>query len=119
LEEEFRQLGNIDHYEQLTDDPTPSYKAELMKLIRSMPIIAEKVRKFFIPENPKPGTFYMLLKIHKQNCSGHAIVSNIDTLTEAASGFIENILKPYAQKADRYVEDTTDLLNITKQQYSS
>jgi len=66
---------------------------------------------FSIPQDPQPGRFYLLSKIHKPNNPGRPIVSNIDTLTEHISQHVEHNLKPHAQAANSYIQDTTDFLN--------
>ena len=52
-----------------------------------------------IPQDPQPGKFYLLPKIHKPNNPGRPIVSNKLTLTEKISHYVKFHLKPYAQKA--------------------
>ena len=60
--------------------------------------------------DPKPGTFYLLPKIHKQGNPGRPIVSGIGTITEGVSGYGDGILRPYARSVPRYIQDTTDFL---------
>ena len=67
-----------------------------------------------IPEDPQPGKFYLLPKIHKPNNPGRPIVSNKLTFTEKISHYVEFHLKPYVQKANSFIQDTTDFLNTLK-----
>ena len=62
----------------------------------------------------KPGNFYLLPKIHKPNNPGRPIISNNNTLTEHESHFVETLLKPYAQAANSFIQDTTDFLKKLK-----
>ena len=59
----------------------------------------------------QPGKFYLLPKIDKPNNPGRTIVCNKLTLTEKISQYVEFHLKPYAQNANSFIQDTTDFLN--------
>ncbi|KAJ7315893.1 hypothetical protein JRQ81_002055, partial [Phrynocephalus forsythii] len=67
-----------------------------------------------IPQEVQPATFDLLPKIHKQGNPGRPIVSNINTITVGVSGYLGNVLKPYATNAPSYVRDTTDFLRKLK-----
>ena len=108
-----RQLLDTNYYIRFINDPTSSYRKELKQLIKSFPLQFEQ-DNYLIPENAKPGTFYMLPKIHKPNIPGRPIVSNIGCLTEHISGFVEEILKPYVQSAPSFILDTNDFLSKLK-----
>ena len=108
-----RQLLDTNYYTRLINDPTSSHKKELKQLIKSFPLQFEQ-DNYLIPENAKPGTFYMLPKIHKPNIPGRPIVSNSGCLIEHISGFVEEILKPYAQSAPSFILGTNDFLSKLK-----
>ena len=106
-----RQLHNNEYYRILPEDPTSTYKQGLVSLIKSLPEdISPRLLKL-VPDDPLPAKFYLLPKIHKPNNPGRPIVSNRQTLTENISQHVEAILKPYAQAANSYIQDTTDFLN--------
>lgn len=42
----------------------------------------EEIFKFLLQENPRPGKFYMLMKVLKPNHPGRPIISEIGTSTE-------------------------------------
>ena len=52
----------------------------------------------------------MLPKIHKPNIPGRPIISQVNSLTENISEFIDHHLKPIATTVDSYIKDTTDFL---------
>ena len=80
-------------------------------MIRSFPEDDQNKLANAVPDNPKPGTFYTLPKIHKPNNPGRPIISGIRTLTENISGAIENIIKTMVKNTKSYIQDTTDFLS--------
>ena len=109
--EALRQLSDNNLYEKLQEDPTKTHTRELNQLIRSFPYhLKNKITKL-VPEDSKPGVFYLLPKIHKQNHPGRPIVSGRGTLCEDISGYVEGILKPLVQETPSFVRDTTDFLD--------
>ena len=63
-----------------------------------------------IVENPKPGRFYLLPKIHKTGNPGRPIVSANGHPTERISEYIDYHLRPHVLELPSYVQDTTDYL---------
>ena len=106
-----RQLKNKENYSSLSGDPTKHFTEELKKLIKSFPDPYKTQLLSYIPPNPQPGKFYLLPKIHKPNNPGRPIVSNLHTLTEHLSHFVEVFLKPYVLITPSFIKDTTDFLN--------
>jgi hypothetical protein len=49
--------------------------------------IDDKTMEYFTPGNPKPGRYYLLPKIHKENNPGRRIVSANGQPTEKISEF--------------------------------
>ena len=49
--------------------------------------IDDKTMEYFTPEDPKPGRYYLLPKIHKENNPGRRIVSANGQPTEKISEF--------------------------------
>ena len=112
IEVGYRQLNNSIYYQQLQHDPTKQFKKDLQHLIGTYPTdIGDKFRGL-IPDDPKPGTFYTLPKLHKpNNIPGRPIMSGIGTLTEKISGLVETILNPIVKNTDCYIQETIDFLN--------
>jgi len=48
-----------------------------------------KIMEYLTPDDPKPGRFYLLIKIHKENNPERSIVSVNDHPTEQISEFID------------------------------
>ena len=110
IEEGYRQMNNSLYYHQLQHDRTKQFKKDLQHLIGTFSTdIGDKFRGL-IPNDPKPGTFYTLPKLHKPNIPGRPIMSGIGTLTEKISGLVETILNPIVRNTDCYIQDTTDFL---------
>ena len=61
---------------------------------------------------PKTSNFYMLPKIHKENCPGRPIVSTYDCPTVYISKFLDIILSPLVQELPSFIKDTPQFLQI-------
>ena len=59
-----------------------AFKRDLKMLVQSFIEVDQDQILKLIPEDPQPGKFYLLPKIHKPNNPGRPIVSNKLTLTE-------------------------------------
>jgi hypothetical protein len=70
----------------------------------------KKTMDYLTPEDPKPGRFYLLPKIHKENNPGRPIVSVNDHPTEKISEFIDFHLRPFVEILPSYIKDTNDYL---------
>jgi hypothetical protein len=68
--------------------------------------------EYLTPEDPKPGRFYLLPKIHKENNPGRptCIVSANGHPTEKISEFIDLHLWPFVENLPSHINDTTDYL---------
>ena len=66
--------------------------------------------EYLTPEDPKPGRFYLLPKIHKENNPGRPIVSANGHPTEKISEFIDFHLRPFVENLPSHIKDTTDYL---------
>ncbi|KAK3107779.1 hypothetical protein FSP39_022084 [Pinctada imbricata] len=78
--------------------------------------IDEDVFEYLCPENPRPGQFYLLPKIHKEGIPGRPIVSAIGHPTEKISQFLDYHLKDHVEKLPSYLKDTTDYIKKTPSQ---
>ncbi|CAI7935254.1 Hypothetical predicted protein [Podarcis lilfordi] len=110
IQEAHRQLSNTAFYTKLDSDPTQEYKKELNKIVKELPPHIQEQILTNTPTEPRPGTFYLLPKIHKPGNPGRPIISGIGTITVGVSGYMDSVLKPYAISAPSYVRDTTDFL---------
>jgi hypothetical protein len=59
--------------------------------------IDDKTMEYLTPEDPKPGRFYLLPNIHKENNPGRPIVSANGHPTEKISEFIDFHLRPFVK----------------------
>jgi hypothetical protein len=66
--------------------------------------------EYLTPEDPKPGRFYLLPKIHKESNPGRQIVSANGRPTEKISEFIDFHLQPFVENLPSHIKDTTDYL---------
>ena len=74
-------------------------------------LIDQKTKQDLVQNDPRPGRFYILPKIHKVNNPGRPIVSSNNHPTERISQFVDYYLKPLVCTVPSYVKDTTDFLN--------
>ena len=70
---------------------------------------------YFLFNNPKLGSFYLLPKIHKrlQNVLGSHVISKSKYYTANISALLEFHLKPLAKKVKSYIKDTNDIFKKT------
>jgi hypothetical protein len=66
--------------------------------------------EYLTPEDPKPGRFYLLPKIHKENNPGRPIMSANGHPTENISEFIDFHLRSFVENLPSHIKDTTDHL---------
>jgi hypothetical protein len=72
--------------------------------------IDDNTMEYLTPEEPKPGHFYLLPKIHKENNPGRPIVSAKGHPTEKISEFIDFHLRLFGENLPSHIKDTTDYL---------
>ena len=73
LQEAERQLSDCRFYEKLDSDLTLDFMQKIMRALEAMHArghIDDKTMEYLTPEDPKPGCFYLLPKIHKENIRG-------------------------------------------------
>jgi hypothetical protein len=113
IAEAHRQLSDKRFYQSLDHDPTlenAEKVTELLQEIAALGHIDLKTLQYLIPENSKPGRFYLLPKIHKPGCPGRPIISANDHPTEQISEFLDFHLAPLVEHLPSYIQDTTDFL---------
>ena len=84
---------------------------EYVKRMFNNKLIDQKTKQYLVQNDPRPGRFYILPKIHKLNNPGRPIVSSNNHPTERISQFVDYYLKPLVCTVPSYVKDTTDFLN--------
>ena len=52
----------------------------------------------------------MLPKIHKVNNPGRPVVSSVNSHTEKLSAYVDEFLRPLAEKLQSYIRDTSDFI---------
>ena len=114
IKEAERQLHDEQYYAKLTQDPSNAFKRSQNACSESFIQVDQDRISKLIPQDPQPGKFYLLPKIHKPNNPGCPIVSNKLILTAKISQYVEFYLKPYAQNANSFIQDITDSLNKLK-----
>ena len=79
--------------------------------------ITKDFAKLMLPGKPKPGTFYLLPKVHKKYDripKGRPIVSGSGSNTELISWFCDQSVKEAVKTKDSFVEDTPDILRFNQ-----
>ena len=77
IQEAERQLSDCRFYEKLDSDPTLDFTQKIIRALEAMHArghLDNKTMGYLTPEDPKPGRFYLLPKIHKENYPGRPIV---------------------------------------------
>ncbi|XP_070562321.1 uncharacterized protein [Ptychodera flava] len=108
-------LNNTKHYKRLKSDPTNKINISIKAAINDeyqQGNISKSTRDYLICNDPKPGTFYMLPKIHKEGIPFRPIISTINHPTQGISEYIDYHLQPLAAKLPSYIKDTTHFLQI-------
>ena len=95
-------------------DPTEENQMEIAHTVKML--IQDKklpptARKLIHP-CPKTPNFYILPKIHKENCPGRPIVSTYDCPTVYISKFLDIILSPFVQELPSSINDIPQFLQI-------
>jgi hypothetical protein len=79
LQKAERQLSDCLFYEKLDSDSTLNFTQKITRALEAMHArghIDDKTMEYLTPEDPKPGRFCLLPKIHKENNPGRPIVSS-------------------------------------------
>ena len=117
IHEAHRQLNDTKFYRKLSCNPTSDIETEVSNIVRKMWLdneIGLDCKKYLLPENTKPGRFYMLPKIHKNKLPppGRPIVSASGSPTEKISEFLDHFLQPLLVTIPSYIKDTTHFLRM-------
>ena len=84
---------------------------KLLNQLRNMNIDMDdfKEKRKYLVSAPVLGHMYLLIKVHKKNFPGRAVVSQIDDPTYKICKILTDILNPLAEKGDSYIQNSYDL----------
>ena len=74
-------------------------------------LLAKKLGKSLINEEPKTPKFYLNPKVHKENNPGRPVINSIDAPSAQISRFVDFHQQPIVQSIQSYVKDTNDFIN--------
>ena len=124
IEEAQRQLGatlvtehgEVKYYEKVEKDAIDKQYKDIKKVLEEgveKKYFNKQFAKQMLPEKPKPGSFYLLPKVHKpyqKIPKGRPIISGCGSNTELISWFCDKSLKERVKHIPSYIEDTPDIL---------
>ena len=111
--EALRQLDNTEYYKKVDRDYTKEHEKNIDECITTLVIkgdIDKDIGKLLRPVNSRTPVFYILPKIHKTNNPGRAVVSSVNSHTEKISAYVDDYLRPLAERLPSYIRDTTDFI---------
>ena len=84
---------------------------KLLNQLRNMNIDMDdfKEKRKYLVSAPVLGHMYLLIKVHKKNFPGRAVVSQIDDPTYKICKILTDILNPLAEKGDSYIQNSDEL----------
>ena len=113
VKEAMRQLSNQEYYVKIDSDRTNDHEQMINQCIEQLILVGELDREkgeLLKPTNSRTPIFYLLPKIHKVNNPGRPVVSSVRSHTEKLSAYVDEFLKPLAEKLPSYIKDTTDFI---------
>ena len=117
LQEAKRQLDNDTYYMRIEEDCTSGHEQTINHCIDDLVRngeIQHDVAKLLKPAQSRTPIFYMLPKIHKINHPGRPVISSVNSHTEKISAYVDEFLKPIAERLPSYIRDTTDFIQRIK-----
>ena len=111
--EYLRQLNDTQFHEKIDKDISPLTHECVKKYISRLQfdhMIDGETAKYLKENSPKPGLFYTIPKIHKQDHPGRPMVSSNSHPTERISQLNDHHLQPLVTKLPSYIKDTTHFL---------
>ena len=84
---------------------------KLLNQLRAMDIDMDdfKEKRKYLVSAPMLGHMYLLIKVHKKNFPGRAVVSQINDPTYKVCKILTDILNPLARSGQSYIENSYDL----------
>ena len=76
--------------------------------------IQHDVAKLLKPAQSRTPIFYILPKIHKINNPGRPVTSSANRHTEKISAYVDEFLRPMAERLPSYIRDMTDFIQRIK-----
>ena len=113
VKEAKRQLDNEVYYKRVGRDLTLEHEQLINQCLDSLMDdgeLEEEVAKLVRPAQSRTPIFYMLPKIHKVNNPGRPVVSSVNSHTEKLSAYVDEFLRPIAEKLPSYIQDTTHFI---------
>ena len=113
VEEAKRQLDNEIYYKKIESDLTVEHEQLINQCIdtyKNNGELEEEIAKLLKPVKSRTPIFYMLPKIHKVNNPGRPVVSSVNSHTEKLSAYVDEFLRPIAEKLPSYIRDTSDFI---------
>ena len=117
LQEAKRQLDNDTYYKRIEEDYTSEHEQSINHCIEDLVKngeIQHDVAKLLKPAQSRTPIFYMLPKIHKVNNPGRPVISSVNSHTEKISAYVDEFLRPIAERLPSYIRDTTDFIQRMK-----
>ena len=111
--EAMRQLNNEDYYRRVETDKTKDHEDSISRCIETLvknEELEEDIGELLKPRNSRTPIFYMLPRIHKVDNPGRPAVSSVRSHTEKLSAYVDEFLRPLAQKLPSHIQDTTDFI---------
>lgn len=72
--------------------------------------LEKEVAKLLRPAQSRTPIFYMLPKINKVNNPGTPVISSVKSHTEKLSAYVDEFLRPIAEKLPSHIQDTTHFI---------
>ena len=87
---------------------------KIINQLRAMDIDLDdfKEKRKYLVSAPMLGHMYLLIKVHKKNFPGRAVVSQVNDPTYKVCKILTDILNPLAKSGQSYVENAYDLKNF-------
>ena len=113
ITEAMRQLSNEEYYRKVEYDLTSEHEQLINQCINNMidnGDLEEDIGQLLRSTDARTPIFYMLPKIHKPNNPGRPVVSSVNSHTEKLSAYVDEFLRPLAERLPSHIRDTTDFI---------
>ena len=110
VKEAKRQPDNEVYYKRVERDLTSEHERLISQCVDTLlddGELEEEVAKLLGPAQSRTPIFYMLPKIHKVDNPGRPVVSSVSSHMERLSAYVDEFLRPIAEKLPSYIQDTT------------
>lgn len=113
ITEAMRQLSNEEYYKRVENDLTSEHEQLINQCINNMidnGDLEKDIGQLLRSTDSRTPIFYMLPKIHKPNNPGRPVVSSVNSHTEKLSAYVDEFLRPLAEKLPSHIRDTTGFI---------